>query len=420
MKRIVISFILIFTALSFFVYLKKNQTDIRSNASLDTPSVYSGAYVENVENDFGRLTSWESQVGKPVSLVMFFHYWIEGDFPTSLMNTIRNHGSIPVVSWEPFDESGQQDTSWGRIASGGQDGYVRKWAQDSKAWGHPYFLRFSWEMNGYWNPYANQYENYIPMWKHVRDVFNQEGASNVTWVWCPNIEGYSTRPMEKFYPGSDSVDWVCMDGYNFGTSQSWSSWQSFGDLFSATYSKLGSIAPQKPIMIGEFASGENGGVKPDWIRDAFMTQIPNKFPNVKAIVWFDINKETDWRVNSSEASRIAYAQSIASNYYAANTFGNIESTPIQPLTPVGQNYTAPIKQYPTQIPSPLPSPTNIIPTPSVIKITPIPCAFKGLLCGPELEQYAGSIKTMIGLFCVISVGVVVFFTINKRSRKKRK
>ena len=92
--------------------------------------------------------------------------------------------------------------------------------------------------HAYWEPFVAQADFYVPMWKHVHDIFAQNGATNVTWVWCPNVDSYSTRPFDSMYPGSDYVDWVCMDGYNYGTAQAWSSWTSFSSLFRPTYDHL--------------------------------------------------------------------------------------------------------------------------------------------------------------------------------------
>lgn len=396
------------------------------NQAAGGAAVYTGVYTENDENDFSRVTAFENAVGKPVSLVMFFHYWNEGNFPYDLMNRIRTHGSIPVVSWESYEGSDQVDSSWGGIAKGVKDEYIRQWARDSKTWGTPYFLRLDWEMNGYWEPYASQYEQFVPMWKHVHDIFQQEGATNVTWVWCPNVEGYATRTIDVFYPGSDYVNWVCMDGYNFGTSQQGSTWQSFYDLFAATYAKLGKIAPGKPIMIGEFSSSEAGGDKAAWIKDALSDNIPVSYPNIKAIVWFDINKEADWRATSSENARSAFASAMALPYYAANQFATLYDSPIQPLSPMGGGN--PIRIVPPTVtavpatkvpPSATPAPTTL-PSPSVIQESPtvfIECTPEECGRSSHLEAYLGIGAIFVSIFLGV-MGGMYYFKRKKANKKK--
>jgi hypothetical protein len=37
-------------------------------------------------------------------------------------------------------------------------------------------------------------------------------------------------------------------------------------------------------------------------------QLAGRFSKVRTVVWFDTNKETDWRVDSSEATLRAFRQ----------------------------------------------------------------------------------------------------------------
>ena len=108
------------------------------------------------------------------------------------------------------------------------------------------------------------------------------------------------------------MDWICADGYNWGTSQSWSSWRSFDGVFETIYDRLTTLGPGKPFMIGEFASTELGGDKAAWIRDAAV-RIPTDYPKIKAFIWFNMNKETDWRVESSPASLEAFKAAFVNN-----------------------------------------------------------------------------------------------------------
>jgi hypothetical protein len=54
-------------------------------------------------------------------------------------------------------------------------------------------------------------------------------------------------------------------------------------------------------MIGETASTEEGGDKAAWIQDAF-ARLTAAYPQIRAITWFNINKETDWRIDSAPQS----------------------------------------------------------------------------------------------------------------------
>jgi mannan endo-1,4-beta-mannosidase len=63
-----------------------------------------------------------------------------------------------------------------------------------------------------------------------------------------------------------------------------------------------------PVIIGETACAETGGSKGQWITDAFK-KIISDFPRIEALVWFDIKKECDWRIGSSDESLKAFRAS---------------------------------------------------------------------------------------------------------------
>jgi len=77
-------------------------------------------------------------------------------------------------------------------------------------------------------------------------------------------------------------------------------------LFEPGLEQLRQLAPQKPIIIAETASTEIGGSKPGWIRSLFRYLAAQ--PDITAVIWFDHNKETDWRINSSPSSARAVAR----------------------------------------------------------------------------------------------------------------
>jgi beta-mannanase len=169
----------------------------------------------------------------------------------------------------------------------------------------------------------------------MHDIFDAVGATNVTWVWSPNVVFSGSVPLEQLYPGDAYVDWTAIDGYNQSLK---SPWISFSSLFSATYAKLLQIAPTKPIMIAETASSEAGGSKAAWITDALSTQLPQNFPRVKALVWFNwrIYEGSlwhDWPIESSVSAQAAFAAAIGAPYFApGGGFGNLPLlTKIQPL-----------------------------------------------------------------------------------------
>ena len=305
-----------------------------------TASVYYGMHVPGWLNKLSALTTFENDAKKKVSIVMFYQGWGLTDgtqnFETNWMNNVRNHGSIPMVTWEPWLYTGgtnQPQYSLKNIINGKFDAYITKWADASKTWGHPYFLRFAAEMNGNWFPWServngNQPGQYVLAWKHVHTLFVKNGVTNVTWVWSPNIEYTGSIPLSEVYPGNGYVDWLGMDGYNWGTVNG-HGWQTFSQVFSQTYHQIRGIST-KPLMIAETASTEQAGKKANWITDAYTTQVSSNFPNIKAIIWLNENKETDWRIESSSTAQTAFATAIQSSRYTSNNYASLNASPIPP------------------------------------------------------------------------------------------
>lgn len=288
---------------------------------------------------------FEQRAGKRASLihwgVPWFHQGSYHEFYPEVFDRVRTRGALPLVDWGSFDwccGPDQPQFRLAEIANGRHDAYVRRWASAAKAWGHPLFLRFNWEMNGHWQfPWAeplngNQPGDYVRAWRHVHEIFRQVGATNVSWVWCPNIVGPQTVPLGGLYPGDAYVDWVGLDGYNWGTAQG-GHWQTAAELFQASYDELGRLAPSKPIMLAETASAEAGGSKAAWIEDLLLAQLPNRFPRVKALVWFnwnDNNPALSWPIESSPEASAAFARGIGSAYYRANEYAHFATSPIPP------------------------------------------------------------------------------------------
>jgi len=311
----------------------------RVNAASQTPSIYYGVHATSWLRDLTPVTTFEQDAKKPVAIVMWYQGWgaaKEREFEPSWMDNVRAHGSIPSITWEPQDYTKGVDQpaySLQNIINGHFDAYIVQWAKASKAWGHPYFLRFAPEMNGYWFPWSelkngNKAGQYVQAWRHVHDIFTAQGAKNVTWVWCPNVAFPGNIPMEELYPGASYVDWVGMDGYNWAYVGARHQPKTFSQLFQKTYSIFLQLAPNKPMMVAETACTNMQVNEAGWITDAFTVQLPKYFPQIKAIVWFNQNKETDWRIESSATTRATFAAAIGSSRYASNQYANLNISPI--------------------------------------------------------------------------------------------
>lgn len=347
-QNFLVPYVLVVGSLVIFTYYQ---------VSLPKP-IYWGAWIagdtyglENPPWNTLAIDIFEEHAGKKMSILHWGQPWWHCgqvcryqmfDFQKAQYDVVRQRGYIPLVDWASYNFAApellnQPEFSLSTIIEGQHDEYIRQWATQARDWGHPFFLRFNWEMNGHWFPWServngNQPGEFVLAWRHVHDIFVEVGAQNVTWVWCPNVANQNTIPLESLYPGNEYVDWLCVDGYNSGTHPLLPDrWRSFEELFEETYFALGSLSPNKPIMIAETASTEKGGSKAAWIRNALAHTLPNRFPRVKAVIWFNWNhRNMDWTIESSPAAQQAFAESIASNYYVVNEFSNLATSPIPP------------------------------------------------------------------------------------------
>jgi beta-mannanase len=298
--------------------------------------------------DMGAVTKFEEETRKKVSMVNFFQPFANCNpscsfysFPAGPLENIRLHGSIPVLSWSSQSipsTKNEPDFQLSDVIAGRYDSYIREFATKAKAWGHPFMLRFNWEMNGKWFPWhegvnGNQPGESVTSWRHVHDIFKEVGATNVTWVWCPNVEYSGSTPLASVYPGDDYVDWTGLDGYNRGTNPvDPEGWKSFSQVYRSSYNAIaGSIAPSKPLMVGEVASSEIGGSKSAWIKD-MLAKVPAEFPKIRALLYFDkYDSNMDWPLETSTSSVGAFAEGLQSPVYAGNTFSSLSATKILPL-----------------------------------------------------------------------------------------
>jgi len=279
--------------------------------------------------DMGGPRQLEAMLGKRMSLLHFMAPFSQCSeqgcsyyrFPHEEMQTIRGHGSIPFFSWSsqsiPSSEV-EPDYQLSDLISGRYDAYIRDWARDAKRWGHPFFLRFNWEMNGDWFPWAedangNRPGEYVRAWRHVHDLFGEVGADNPIWVWCPNVDFEDKfRDLASLYPGKAYVDWTCLDGYNSGTNPAKDDrWRGFDQLYRRSYEEIvNRVAPGKPMVLGEIASSEQGGSKAQWIADMFGA-LPVRYPKVRGLVWFDkFENGMDWPIETSPGAIEAFAAGI--------------------------------------------------------------------------------------------------------------
>ena len=290
----------------------------------EPPPLYWGAAVDGYPVSPGRLDQVAGEMGFSLDIVLFYLQWPASgfalDFPENSLNAVWAKGALPCISWEPFFiENGKETTIMAyQITRGEYDPYIRNFARRCAGWGQPVILRFAHEMNIQRYHWGTSEETYGPespkiyreMYRYVADLFKREKAFNVLWTFCPNSECLPNPSFDPtagwnrisaWFPKKEQVDILGMDGYNWGTTQipekhGWqSSWRSFAHIFEPAFRELKHLAPDKPLMVFETACATRGGDKAQWLKNAKATA--EKW-NLSAIVWFQVNKEIDWRIGS--------------------------------------------------------------------------------------------------------------------------
>ncbi|MFT4029599.1 MAG: glycosyl hydrolase [Protaetiibacter sp.] len=314
-----------------------------SKAELVAPAAgYYGMYTEQAPYNWATLDATSVKVGALPSMVGYFGGWDE-EFRPDAVTRAWTRGMLPMLTWESRPIDAQNDTvtepdySLPLIIDGAFDEYLHRYAQAIVATGLPLAIRLDHEMNGIWYPWAetdgsgasingNSPGDYVEMWQHVHDIFEQEGANElVIWVWAPNrIDNLpkanrGVEFLQALYPGDDYVDWVGMSGYLRPPYTDTSSY-TFDATFGATLSQLRTIT-DKPIILAEVGASETEGHKPEWVTSFFEALAAPENDDIIGFSWFSLAVTTyvegeratnDWRIDSRADSLAAFSEGLAS------------------------------------------------------------------------------------------------------------
>jgi Glycosyl hydrolase family 26 len=236
---------------------------------------YVGAWIKPEElTHVGRLAAvddMETNLGRKLKIVNTYRRF-EQMVGTSSDKEFLAQGATLMVSWATGDNRS--------IVDGEHDDLIREQAKAIKALHVPVLLRMRWEMDRP-NLRATMWSgaDYIAAWKYVRNIFRQERADNVSWVWCPTAEGFQRGDAAAFYPGDDQVDWTCVDVY------AGSQFEPIGELMGP-FLQWAAQHP-KPIIVGEFGVAKAWGSadRAAWLADAQRTFKAN--PQIKAVAYFE-------------------------------------------------------------------------------------------------------------------------------------
>ncbi len=283
-----------------------------------------GIYRLNEALDESGLSAIEQMYGCPVQVISVYRAWndckIEADLPW--LEHLRESCRDILLTWEPWKlpvgnglPHGQPDFSLKQLLSGRYDRYILSFAQVLAEFSQTIYLRPMHEMNGNWYPWCghanrNTVSMFVPAWHHIRNLVCKH-APDIQWVWSPYAASYpdiAGNTLKHYFPGDDATDWVALDGYNWGTARPEIGWQSFVRIFLEAYQSIATLS-RRPIMIAETACCETGGDKAEWIGQAF-NLLRNSFERIEMLIWFDADKECDWRISSTSRALNAFRKEV--------------------------------------------------------------------------------------------------------------
>ena len=231
---------------------------------------------------------------------------------------IVENGSVPMITWM----SSHCDLD--QINNGSHDYYITQFATEVRDWGHRILISWGDEMNvqGVYTWSGSDTNKFKAAYRRIRNIFKSVGADNAEFVWSPS---YMTHPPEwpgynEYYPGDDYVDWVGVNGYNWGVNDyrnPFRTWATFDMIFGPVLADFSSRYPAKRQMISETACApDDGGSKAQWITDAYGSMKNNHWPRLRAVFWFQHNKEKDWRVQSWPGDTLqAYRDAVNGEFF---------------------------------------------------------------------------------------------------------
>jgi hypothetical protein len=258
--------------------------------------VLAGLYSDRWESasDFEALAQAS---GKRASLMGTFHHLWESENGSEgntawLLDQAWSAQATPVANVEVMVRAAE-------IASGVYDDAITQWALRVKGWldlgeGRSMLIAPLQEMNSDWVPYGMDPGGFRDAYRRFVEIFRGLGLdeTKVRWVFAPNA--WSTYPYRTsdYYPGDEFVDFVGISAYNFGsTALAWTDVYGSG---LAALDEMRSFAPYKPYLIIQVGSSTTGGDRDAWLRDLF--QVATADPNVVGLIYFNFNKETDWKL----------------------------------------------------------------------------------------------------------------------------
>lgn len=338
---------------------------LASTGLAPTAGILSGV---NLDWEHETLDQFSAGLGRRPAVTVSFAPFPLGDADQvnlqAAFEQVRTNGGMLLLTLEPR-------TGLGAVTQAVTDDLALTLDGFNKA-GVPVIVRFAHEMNGSWYEWGQQPAEYRAAFQRVAESLHRRAPGSAT-MWAPNYGGGypfaggqhqaaqgtaafqeldtdqdgaltgNDDPYAPYYPGDDAVDWVGMSLYHWGSTYPWGANVvpepgKFLQQLSGSYNGAGGndlAVPDfyadygqhrnKPVAIPEtaalFVPGQAGAaeldIKQAWWRQLFDPSIPDEYPQLKMINWFEWNKYevevkavVDWRSAGTPSVAGAYAAEL--------------------------------------------------------------------------------------------------------------
>lgn len=246
-----------------------------------------GVQAPGAPDSLGPVHSFAASAGARPNLIGQYMSW-NNPLDTQAVTSAWSYGALYYMVWEPYH------TTVAAIADGRSNGYITRFAQEIRALNLPVAISFGHEFNGFWYPWGTTgttAAQFVAAWRLIHRLFAAAHATNVIWVWNPNIiSGEPRLDLSAYYPGDAYVDWVGVTGY-FGAEGP----HTFEGVYGPTMQEIRGFT-NKPFFIAETSvqTGPNAAAA----AQNLITGVRQR-SDVLGFVWFDYDKAgVDWRLES--------------------------------------------------------------------------------------------------------------------------
>ena len=234
---------------------------------------------------------------KPNVAVHYLH--IGGSTEMGLARSIIGTGAIPMLELEPYG------ISLAKIASGGEDGWLTKYARAVSSLHSPVIMSFAPEANGTWYEWGYRHDppgTFVRAWRHVVTVFRAAGAHNIKWAWIMNVQFQGSDNIRLLWPGAAFVNILGLDGYFIART-------TFESFFGASIVAMRGLSTD-PLLITETAAAPSVG------KANALSKITSGVAQygLAGFIWFDVRQH---------GSRIRQDWSLEDEPYALHLFSSV-------------------------------------------------------------------------------------------------